>query len=397
MTQSQIIAKDCTEKRDIMYLKLSENIINLRRKKGITQDELATFLGVTKASVSKWETKQSYPDILLLPQIASYFNVSIDELLGYEPQLSEEQIKKCYQDLATDFAKLPFDEVIAHSRELIKKYYSCYPLLMQIVILWVNHYMLTKDQEKQVTLLNDTINLCDHVLEGSSDMKLCSEASIMKSIVNLTLGNAKEVIEELQPLIDLKHYINQSDILLIQAYQMIGDIAKADFHSQITVYTHLLSLVDDSIGMLYFRIQDYDFCNTTIQRIEQIIHTYEIENLHPNTTLKFHYQVAVFCCTYNQIEKALQELSLFVHGTLKFIDHGIELHGDHYFTRIEEWFEEFALKKNAPRNDLVVLESIIPAIENTALSVLFDTEEYQNLKKKVERKIIERKGNGREV
>lgn len=45
---------------------LSDNIIRLRRKKGITQEELARFIGVTKASVSKWETGISMPDILLL-------------------------------------------------------------------------------------------------------------------------------------------------------------------------------------------------------------------------------------------------------------------------------------------------------------------------------------------
>lgn len=380
-----------------MYLKLSENIIALRRKKGITQDELASFLGVTKASVSKWETKQSYPDILLLPQIAVYFNVSIDELLGFEPQLSEEQIMKCYQDLSTDFAKLPFDEVITHTKELVKKYYSCYPLLLQIVILWSNHYMLTKDKDKQVMLLKDSIILCNHILDGSSDIKLCSETSMMKSLINLTLGNAKEVIEELQPLIELKQYINQSDLLLIQAYQMTGDVAKSDLHSQKTVYTHLLSLVDDSIGMMFFRIQDYDFCNITIQRIRQVIQTYEIEKLHPNTALKFHYQVAVFSCAHNQLEEALQELSLFVLGSLHFIDKGLELHGDHYFTRIEEWFEEFPLKKDAPRNELVVLESLLPAIEQPAFSALFDKEEYHSLKKKIERKILERKSHEKEV
>lgn len=380
-----------------MYLKLSENIITLRRKKGITQEELASFLGVTKASVSKWETKQSYPDILLLPQIASYFGISIDELLGYEPQLSEEQIVKYYQDLAADFAKLPYDEVITHTKLLIKKYYSCYPLLLQIVILWFNHFILTEDKDKQTLLLNDSIELCDHILEGSSDMKLCSETSMMKSLINLTLGKAKEVIEELQPLTELKQYINQSDLLLMQAYQMIGDVAKTDLHSQITIYTHLLSLVDDSIGTLYFRIQDYDFCSATIQRIGQIITLYDLENLHPNTTLKFHYQVAVFYSTYNQIEKALQELSAFVLGSLHFIDTGLELHGDHYFTRIEEWFDEFALKKDPPRNEFVVLESLIPAMEHPALFVLFDTKEYQTLKKKLERKIIEHKEKKKEV
>ena len=42
-----------------------------RRSRGITQDELAAFLGVSKAAVSKWETESTYPDILLLPRLAS--------------------------------------------------------------------------------------------------------------------------------------------------------------------------------------------------------------------------------------------------------------------------------------------------------------------------------------
>ena len=75
-------------------LNFSENIIKLRHKKGITQEELADFVGVTKASVSKWETKQSLPDIMLLPRLAAYFDVTVDELLGYEPNLSREQIQK---------------------------------------------------------------------------------------------------------------------------------------------------------------------------------------------------------------------------------------------------------------------------------------------------------------
>ena len=52
-------------------LNLAENLIRLRREKEVTQEEVASFIGVTKASVSKWETKQSLPDILLLPVLAS--------------------------------------------------------------------------------------------------------------------------------------------------------------------------------------------------------------------------------------------------------------------------------------------------------------------------------------
>ena len=123
-------------------LNLAENIIRLRHDKKITQEQLADFVGVTKASVSKWETKQSMPDILLLPQLAAFFDVTIDELLGYEPQLSKEQMEKIYLELASDFAKNPFEEVIEKIEKLEKEYYSCYPFLNQLTILYLNHVML---------------------------------------------------------------------------------------------------------------------------------------------------------------------------------------------------------------------------------------------------------------
>ena len=59
-------------------LQFADNLTRLRREKKVTQEELADFIGVTKASVSKWETRQSLPDILILPQLASFFNVTVD-------------------------------------------------------------------------------------------------------------------------------------------------------------------------------------------------------------------------------------------------------------------------------------------------------------------------------
>lgn len=96
-------------------LRIAENIMKLRKQKGITQEELANFLGVTKASVSKWENGQSMPDIILLPEIATYFDVTVDRLMGYEPQLSKEQIQKLYGELGEQFAQLPFEEAFAKS------------------------------------------------------------------------------------------------------------------------------------------------------------------------------------------------------------------------------------------------------------------------------------------
>ena len=64
-------------------IKINEQIAFLRKQKGLTQEELANALGVTNQAVSKWESAQCCPDIQLLPLIADYFGVSIDELMGH--------------------------------------------------------------------------------------------------------------------------------------------------------------------------------------------------------------------------------------------------------------------------------------------------------------------------
>ena len=62
---------------------LADNLLRLRKARGLTQEQLAGQLGVSPQSVSKWENCQSYPDIELLPHRAEVFSVSIDALLGY--------------------------------------------------------------------------------------------------------------------------------------------------------------------------------------------------------------------------------------------------------------------------------------------------------------------------
>lgn len=64
-------------------MELGNNIKELRRQKGLRQEQLAEAMGVSTASVSKWETNQSYPELTLLAELADFFEVSMDTLVGH--------------------------------------------------------------------------------------------------------------------------------------------------------------------------------------------------------------------------------------------------------------------------------------------------------------------------
>lgn len=79
-----------------------------RKRLGLTQDQLAEKLGVTAQAVSKWENDQSCPDISMLPKLSEIFNISIDALLGKEPQetvhtatVVDEEAEDTYDDKGT--------------------------------------------------------------------------------------------------------------------------------------------------------------------------------------------------------------------------------------------------------------------------------------------------------
>ena len=63
-----------------MKIHVGQNIRSLRRKRQVSQEDLAATIGVTVQAISKWETGKANPDLLLLPKLAEYFGVTIDSL-----------------------------------------------------------------------------------------------------------------------------------------------------------------------------------------------------------------------------------------------------------------------------------------------------------------------------
>ena len=70
----------------------SEIFKALRKDKQLTQEQVAEIFGVSPQAISRWENAASYPDITQLPNIASYFETTVDELLGIKKSVKKQKM-----------------------------------------------------------------------------------------------------------------------------------------------------------------------------------------------------------------------------------------------------------------------------------------------------------------
>ena len=304
---------------------IGNNILTLRRKKGVTQEVLADFIGVTKTSVSKWETGTTMPDIQMLPLLASYFEVSVDELINYVPMLNREQIRFHYQRLAEAFNARPFQEVLTECEEMIRKYYSCYPFLQRMAVLLLNHVGAADTDESRQAAVKMVLDLCGHILADCQDVGICKGVVGLKAMLNLMVGRPDQVLEELGEDALKAGYMENTEELLTMAYLMAGDYQKAERAAQTGMYQCLMRMIDYGIFLLEVRGKEaalqreaeeageteggeetdeagaevdmegeMDFGNEILKRMDKILEVFQLQGLSPNAAGKYEYQAAVY-------------------------------------------------------------------------------------------------------
>ena len=114
---------------------IGENIKRLRRERKITQEALATHLGLSCQAVSKWERGDSMPDISVLVPMANFFRVTTDEILGVTVARREAEILNYLQS----YAELEAQDDVDAKYALIKKAYMEYPDDFRILKLYTEY------------------------------------------------------------------------------------------------------------------------------------------------------------------------------------------------------------------------------------------------------------------
>lgn len=111
----------------------AERFTSYRRDNGLTQEDVAEHLGITKAAVSKWECGHSFPDMSLMPEIASLFTISLDDLFGYSTFMDQSKINEVSQQSILMFATEP-EKAMEYVRAQAKAHWSCPGLLRALAL-----------------------------------------------------------------------------------------------------------------------------------------------------------------------------------------------------------------------------------------------------------------------
>ena len=174
-------------------MRIGANIKRLRTAKNITQEQLSAAMNVTCAAVSKWERGETFPDITLLQPLAYFFGVTLDELMGYDEEKIQAEIKDVIalyrQHWLSDYAK---------AREIIIKAYHDYPndyFIMHYYMWNIGGDMADNDPAVLIAHKDEFLAICDKIQAGCTDENLRHGAWNMRAKILHAEGKTDEALE----------------------------------------------------------------------------------------------------------------------------------------------------------------------------------------------------------
>lgn len=300
-----------------MTIYLGENIRKLRQKREITQETLADFLGVTFQSVSRWERGESYPDITLLPEIAGFFKISVDELLGVNRTEDEKELKM----LLKEFDNLRDKKLMT---EALDKMRSRFPTDFRVQLRYMGYLTfydwenLEKNSEKIVSVYENIQNNCT-----DDSIRICAKRTYIDLLEQLSCKKNPTVsFNEFESLIRELPRIRDTREMYCFSYRM-HEHPDADKIIQ-DVMEEMISVFYDLFSSYYFRHDKF----SREYQIETVEKTTEFFNyIYNDGNYSKMWRIVMNCCygllgwSYHQIgndEKALYNLRKSAELAVRF-------------------------------------------------------------------------------
>lgn len=213
-----------------MELTLSQNIRTLRKERKMTQEQLAEVLGVTVGAVYKWESGLSVPELTLIVQMADFFDVSVDVILGH--RMKDNSMESIEQRII-DYCRRMDPEALLEAEKALGKY----PNSFQIVITCATAYIVFGIGSRDRRQLERSLELLKQgrlLLSQNTDPRISDAAlSGTMATVHFLLGETDRCLEMLKQHNAGGMFDNQIGFILA-AYKNLPEDASAHLSESLT-------------------------------------------------------------------------------------------------------------------------------------------------------------------
>ena len=183
-----------------MNLFIGETIKRIRRQRNLTQEEVAAHLGISFQSISKWERGDGYPDITMLPALAHYFQITVDDLLG----ISEIEKSNKYNEInrlwAENNAARRNPENVALMCQALKEYPNDALLLVQLS---TSLEKLDGTPEEKRAHLKESIAIQEQIIRYGEDSEVRSATLFNICHAYWKIGDHEKALDQAKKLPNL--------------------------------------------------------------------------------------------------------------------------------------------------------------------------------------------------
>jgi len=197
-----------------LEIAIGEKIKSYRKKREITQEQLAEYLNISFQSVSKWECGESYPDITMLPKIALFFGITTDELLCIDKLKEQEDMvssnHRSHKALMTGNTQ----EAVTAMREANAKYPGNFQIMKELVEMLYWDTAKGRDIEHQQSGFKEIISIGEKIRAECRDDKIRRDILQYMCIAYRCIGESEKAINLANE--DLADINLSKEIILIQ-------------------------------------------------------------------------------------------------------------------------------------------------------------------------------------
>ncbi len=252
-----------------MNIKIGVKIKSLRTRDGVTQEKLASALGVTAQAVSKWESENGYPDLEYLTPIANFFNVTLDELFDHdlvEKQRKIDEYCAKYDELFRNWS--PSEERVELMRQALAEFPAnesfLYRLAMALWYQWDGkrfHCYGDHEKTRAVHGWEEPVKIMEDILAVSVNDEIRSECTRTLATIYASIGEKEKAIEL------AGHYPESKNTILCIAFRY-------NYYDEYIMYSQKL-IIDGLYNLTYQLPRRADDRKTKIAAVEKLIDLYK--------------------------------------------------------------------------------------------------------------------------